>query len=139
MIQALERLAEAARIEESIEDEHFALSRLVRFCPQEIHFNERLQEISAAFGLETQYSADQFTDNRDVVEFETTQYQDFTVAENEPAPGQRGETNQFDFAPVPDSYEFEPNGYNESSEPIDVKDFAFYSGSGCADRQRKRF
>lgn len=47
--QALERLTEAARQAESIEDEHYALSQLVMIAPHEVAYASRLQEIRAEY------------------------------------------------------------------------------------------
>lgn len=48
--EALERLAEAARANDSIDDERYALSQLVLIAPQEKQFAQRLQEIITEFG-----------------------------------------------------------------------------------------
>jgi tetratricopeptide (TPR) repeat protein len=45
--ESLERMAEIARLNESLEDEHFALSQLVMIAPQESGYAKRLQEINA--------------------------------------------------------------------------------------------
>lgn len=47
---SLERLAEAARVNNSIEDEKYALSQLVLLAPQNIYFAQRLQEVNIANG-----------------------------------------------------------------------------------------
>jgi len=49
--QALERLAEGARLCESAEDERFALSQLVMIAPQEIGYACRLQEINSQYNF----------------------------------------------------------------------------------------
>lgn len=48
---ALERLAEAARLNESIDDERYALTQLVLMLPGEISYAERLQEINLSHGF----------------------------------------------------------------------------------------
>lgn len=50
--KSLERLAEAARLSESPEDERFALSQLVMISPHEVEYARRLQEIKAQYGFE---------------------------------------------------------------------------------------
>ncbi|HLM02890.1 MAG TPA: tetratricopeptide repeat protein [Pyrinomonadaceae bacterium] len=49
--QSLERMAEAARLNESVEDERYALSQLVMMLPQEAAYPQRLQEISEQYGF----------------------------------------------------------------------------------------
>lgn len=49
--QSLERLAEVARLHESVEDERYALSQLVVMLPHEIGYARRLQEINTQYGF----------------------------------------------------------------------------------------
>lgn len=48
--KALERLAEIARLKESVDDERYALSQLVLILPHEVAYAKRLQEINYQFG-----------------------------------------------------------------------------------------
>jgi tetratricopeptide (TPR) repeat protein len=48
---ALERLAEIARLHESVDDEHYALSQLVMILPHEVSYARRLQEIAQEYGF----------------------------------------------------------------------------------------
>lgn len=48
---ALERLAEAARLNDSIDDERYALTQLVLMLPGEIAYAGRLQQINSEFGF----------------------------------------------------------------------------------------
>ncbi len=48
--RSLERLAEIARLKESIDDERYALSQLVLIMPHEVSYAQRLQEIKMQFG-----------------------------------------------------------------------------------------
>jgi len=48
--KSLERLAEIARLKESVDDERYALSQLVLISPHEISYAKRLQEINYQFG-----------------------------------------------------------------------------------------
>ncbi len=50
--QALERLAEGARLTESIEDERYALAQLVMIAPHESDYARRLQEINTEYNFE---------------------------------------------------------------------------------------
>lgn len=47
---SMERLAEAARVNNAVEDERYALSQLVLLAPQNIYFAQRLQELNLANG-----------------------------------------------------------------------------------------
>lgn len=49
---ALEHLAEAARQNDAIDDERYALSQLIMIAPHEIAYAQRLQEIKAEYGFE---------------------------------------------------------------------------------------
>lgn len=51
--KSLERLAEIARLKESIDDERYALSQLIMISPHEISYAKRLQEINYQFGGDT--------------------------------------------------------------------------------------
>jgi tetratricopeptide (TPR) repeat protein len=48
--QSLERMAESARLNESVEDERYAISQLIMMIPQEAAYPQRLQEINEQYG-----------------------------------------------------------------------------------------
>lgn len=48
---ALEKMAQAAKDAESIDDERYALSQLTMIAPHELSFSERLSEINAKYGF----------------------------------------------------------------------------------------
>lgn len=48
---ALERLAESARLNESVDDERYALTQLVMMLPAEVVYAKRLQEINSEHGF----------------------------------------------------------------------------------------
>lgn len=77
---ALERLVEAARHQDSPEDERFALIQLVMIEPQNAGFAERLQEIKAAAGdfSETVLPIEEFSG-----EAQTPVFENFADDENE--------------------------------------------------------
>ena len=52
---SMERLAEAARANNAVEDERYALSQLVLLAPQNIYFAQRLQELNLANGYTDGY------------------------------------------------------------------------------------
>lgn len=59
---SLELLAEAARQNESLEDERYALTQLVMISPHETGYAQRLQEIKAEYGFdETEVKTEDFT------------------------------------------------------------------------------
>jgi tetratricopeptide (TPR) repeat protein len=49
--QSLERLAESARLNDSVEDERYALQQLILMIPQEASYPQRLQEINEQYGF----------------------------------------------------------------------------------------
>lgn len=51
---SLERLAEIARLKESVDDERYALSQLIMILPHEVSYAQRLQEINYQFGEPTE-------------------------------------------------------------------------------------
>ena len=53
VVRSLERLAEVARLNESDDDERFALSELIKLVPHETQFIERLKEINGGVDPET--------------------------------------------------------------------------------------
>lgn len=124
--QALERLTEGARLAESVEDEHYALSQLVMIAPHEVAYASRLQEIRTNYDFPEDYSEQQsilspsFEENRFVTE--TPQLENFAPQNLEEA--NIGEASfaangfgnyraEFDFALT--------NGSNGAGD----KDFAF--------------
>lgn len=52
---SLERLAEAARINNAVDDERYALSQLIMIVPQNAYFAQRLQELNLANGFSQGY------------------------------------------------------------------------------------
>jgi len=60
LIQSLERLAESARLNESVEDERYALSQLMLMVPQESAYPQRIQEINEQYGF-TESAGEEFT------------------------------------------------------------------------------
>jgi tetratricopeptide (TPR) repeat protein len=127
--QSLERLAEAARLNAAFEDEHYALSQLVMFAPQDVGHTTRLQELNAAYGFETNFPLNQsdFVQTKSVSEI--PEFQNFSLPENEESKSQNKYAADFDFADVKGSYNFESIGERQVSLPDDVKEFEFYKGS----------
>jgi len=123
--QSLERLAETARLNEAVEDEHYALSQLVMIAPHETANAERLQEINSVHGFEATLPAN----GNGVIEAksvnEIPQFQNFTVADDE-ANGQNGNSTGFAFADVESSYDFESNDLNQNGSVGGTKEFEFY-------------
>ena len=93
---ALERLAEAARASDSVEDERYALSQLVLMSPQEVGYAQRLQELNEKYGyweapVEPQAS---YPAANEVPTFES-----FAIVENNAAPEQNYLTDYAEFKP----------------------------------------
>ena len=77
--KSLERLAEAARINESVDDEHYALSQLVMIAPHEARYAQRLQEIKIQYGFdESELQLTEVQNHRamEIPSFENLQPQD---------------------------------------------------------------
>lgn len=126
--QSLERLAEAARLHEAVEDEHYALSQLVLVAPEETAYAARLQEIKAIHGFEMPLHAN----GNDVVEadFENEIPQFQNVADWESETGeQSGDSTAFEFADVKGSYEYKTNGSSQNGSGSGSKEFEFYDDS----------
>ena len=62
MHDALTMLAVAAREQESVEDERYALSQLVMIAPQQVEYADRLRELNEKHGFEDAYSYDSLFD-----------------------------------------------------------------------------
>ena len=122
--RSLERLAETARVNEAVEDEHYALSQLVAMAPQESEYAKRLQELSAAYGLATQFPTDQTGIFEADTDTEVPQYQNFNAPDDKASAEHNGNAAEFDFAGVSGSYDFEMNG-----SAAETKDFTFYDGT----------
>jgi tetratricopeptide (TPR) repeat protein len=56
--KSLERLAEIARLKESVDDERYALSQLILILPHEVAYAQRLQEIKCQLGEISEVSND---------------------------------------------------------------------------------
>lgn len=81
--KSLERLAEIARFQDSVDDERYALSQLVLISPHETRYAERLQEIKAEYG-EMPEAGQNFGVNTE----EVPSFNGFTILEGETANGQ---------------------------------------------------
>jgi tetratricopeptide (TPR) repeat protein len=54
--KSLERLAEIARLKDSVDDESYALSQLIMIMPHEVAYAQRLQELNYQFGESSEIS-----------------------------------------------------------------------------------
>ena len=80
--RSLERLAEIARLQESVDDERYALSQLVMIMPHEVAYAQRLQEIKIQFGDIAEVNED-FKANAPETE-EPPTFEGFAVVESDP-------------------------------------------------------
>lgn len=79
--KALERLAEIARLQESVDDERYALSQLVMILPHEVAYAKRLQEINYQYGApEAEVAAVAEFEFQPAAE-EVSEFDSFTVIE----------------------------------------------------------
>lgn len=111
--KSLERLAEVARLIESVGDERYALSQLVLLAPHEVGNVERLQELNAAHGFET--------DEFEHTSTEPPQFETFAISEvnEESVDGY----NEFGFPNGSDSFEHQFDDFNENSFPEELEKF----------------
>ncbi len=123
--ESLERLAETSHLVGAVEDERYALSQLVLIVPQEIAFAQRLQEISTLYGFEAALPMEVNGNGKG----EVPQFQNFDVSEREETNGQNGHLDEYNFADVKTSYEFEQNGSSQNGSSNGVKEFEFYNSA----------
>lgn len=132
--QALERLAEIARLNEAVEDERYALSQLVMIVPHEISYARRLQEIKTDYGF-----GDGEFENKKSDSTEFTAAESFAAAEN--GHGAYASTNEvtgsydeFSFAEMNDFSSFETGNSNQNSFSDELKEFVFGDNSFETDK-----
>jgi tetratricopeptide (TPR) repeat protein len=79
--ESLRRLADLAQVNESVDDERFALSQLVILIPQEARFAERLLEINTQYGFEESAPTNSMFDDRFLNARGTTNAEEPSVSE----------------------------------------------------------
>jgi len=121
--QTFERLAEAARLSEAFEDEHYALSQLTIIAPQELEYVQRLQQLNDTHGFQTELPANK-NDSGAV-----PQFQNYEVSDDEPANGQNESSPDFDFAEVQSSYNPEPDNAGGNNSTHGDNGFEFHNKS----------
>lgn len=85
--EALERLAEAARLSEKIDDERFALSQLIIISPQNVQASQRWQELNELYGAPDDfYEAPVLKTDNEIPTFES-----FAVLDNQNEDSAQGE------------------------------------------------
>ncbi len=128
---SLERLAEAARLNEAVEDEKYALSQLLIAAPQNDAYISRLQQLGVEYDAETVFAADQNGSHEFGATIENSPYQNFEISEELESPDQSAKLDEFSFADVKGPYNFEANGAHsaENDRTGAVTDFAFYNGA----------
>ena len=121
----LERLAEAARLNEAVDDERYALSQLVMIAPHETGYAKRLHELNAEHGFDT----GEFVGGSDLVAAEESEnfaaietHQELNGQNAAPDNGHK----EFSFVDEKNSPVFEDAGGNEVIGA--VKEFDFYNG-----------
>ena len=122
--KSLETLAEAARQNEAVDDEKYALSQLVMMAPHETEFAKRLHEVNAEHGFDSSEFIE--ADAQDKIE----QSENFPVIEIIQDSNEQDETSssglkEFRFADENVTPVFEDAGGNEFSGA--VKEFDFYN------------
>ena len=118
---SLERLAEIARHNESVDDERYALSQLVMIAPHEVSYAQRLQELKIQYGFEdAEYKTSVL--NPQISE-SVPAFENFAVI-NDDGADENGQIYEADFAdangnfdnlPEEKYFEFSQNGSSNSS------------------------
>lgn len=79
--KSLERLAEIARLQESADDERYALSQLVMILPHEMSYAQRLQEIRLQYGDADEQGIDTGLTVQPLIE-DVSEFESYTVLDN---------------------------------------------------------
>jgi tetratricopeptide (TPR) repeat protein len=120
--QALERLAEGARLAESIEDERYALSQLVMIVPHEAGYASRLQEINSQYDFSNSSFEPSILGQPLMIEqyaSEATEFEDYSAIPYEKTSDNAPEFAANDFGEYQTDFAA-PDNYND-----DTKDFVF--------------
>lgn len=133
---ALERLAEAARHNGSIDDERYALTQLVMMLPGEISYAERLQEINLSHGFMEVESIVNVNEEIAETPVEELQFENFAFVSPEEIPAspitsfEKFETLYAEGNSAP-SEQINGNGFYKTSNDsmVDVDDFVLTSVS----------
>ena len=115
--ESLERLAEAAKINEAVEDERYALTQLVLMVPHEGSYAQRLQEINETHGfaqVQLDFQLPTQQSNPEVPEFESFHFSDESASSN-------GNSDVM----IVDYSEYIPEGTNGNGSSNGSKDFQF--------------
>ncbi|MEP6900290.1 MAG: tetratricopeptide repeat protein [Actinomycetota bacterium] len=86
--KSLERLAEIARLKDSVDDERYALSQLVMIMPHEVSYAKRLQELVYEFGGEIPVVAEESVSEFNADDSEVPTFDSYSVLDNEETNGQ---------------------------------------------------
>lgn len=121
--QSLEQLAEAARLNDDAEDEHYALAQLSALAPQEIAYSSRLQELNHTHGLKFELPTSGNGNGNGAAE---SPVEDFEAAPVEELNGQNGHSTEFSFAEVASSYDFETHNQSADDSANGANAFDFY-------------
>jgi len=132
--QSLERLAEAARAAEAIEDERYALSQLIMIAPKESAYAQRLQEINGSGEFEAVVS---ILAEPEPAAAETLtavpEFENFTASDAVHDTAQNGQASygygEFDITENADSLVYQPEEANSNGASESAKGFDFYEGN----------
>jgi tetratricopeptide (TPR) repeat protein len=114
---SLERLVEAARHNDSVEDERAALSQLILMAPQEVEYARRLQEINEQYGFVEYAPTTEISESAEVPTFDN-----FAVAE--PVNGGDYLEDYAEFKPDA-TFENDSFEYQTSFESVSANGYAF--------------
>src|SRR5215204_1799490 len=127
--KSLERLAEIARLKESVDDERYALAQLVLILPHEVAYAQRLQEINLQFG-EADEPANDFNFSAPETQ-ELPTFDDFKVVESE-SNGQpefledySQYTNEIGASETEEAFVYDETSFNGNGSSNGSTEFAF--------------
>jgi tetratricopeptide (TPR) repeat protein len=128
--KSLERLAETARLTESVEDERYALAQLAAITPLQTEYSERLQELKKIHGFEdVEIIEEAIQEESEVPEFEN-----FIALNGDDELKNEGGELVESFEQYNGGYNFEYEGdaslsadtFNQNDESETIRDFNFY-------------
>lgn len=113
---ALERLLEIARLNESIEDERYALTQLVLMMPHEVEYSKRLQEITEIHGY-AEVPQDYHPQPQEETSTEVPTFETFAVVDTE------AQSNVNSEAMIVDYTQYMPEELNGNGSANGAKEF----------------
>ncbi len=130
---SLERLAEAARAADAVEEEGQALSQLIMIAPQESSYAKRLQEINVSNGFEDVVPVVKGKSAAKKKLTAVPEFENFTASDAEQDAAQNGQSShgygEVDFIENADSFVYQKEDTSQNGSSGSAKGFDFYEGN----------